>query len=685
MISVSKLKINRLKIISRTNEGDFGADIPFSYGLNIIRADNTLGKSTCVQSIVYALGLEGTLGPSRKSPLKSALTTRLKKADGGYALVTESKIYLEISNVNGKAITVARSSVEEKNRVISVYDKPIDEINFLSDSSFSDFFVRDPGAAVRERGFHNFLERFLGIEDPQVVKYDGSTCPLYLESIFSVNYVEQTRGWGGILNVLPTYLGIKDLASRVLEYNLALDIQENNRKRQQLAVKKSDLEATWVLSVERLVSAAKQVYAFVDSSISDEVGKQESVNSTTDLYVLDPQSHKVNLLDHLVALRSELLALKKESASSDGHGLRVQAQERELGLLMSRLSEEESAISILLSDVDVSEDYVRSIEKRISSVKEGLRKYRDIKKIQEYGSAENFKFLDGRCPTCNQPVQDSLLPHMHNQSALGIDDNIKYLEKQVSVFESLRAGEENKALAKKTLILKAQDRVNLTRSEIRSLKESLLDVKGAPSRAQLRKEIILEEKIEAIERALTLESEIKEKLISTKLEWSNVAGAISKLPWDGFSRNDYIKFSVLIEQFKKNLSDFEYKSTPIEDFEISKRTYKPAIDDVDLGSEASASDNIRVIWAYLYSLLTLDFHLNGLATNHLGVLMLDEPRQQETKEVNFKTFIERASETRSMERQVIIATSEKYDDLKKMIDGLPVNVIDFEGPLISKI
>ncbi|MND23957.1 hypothetical protein D3C81_300630 [compost metagenome] len=682
---MSKLKINRLKIISRTNEGDFGTDIPFSYGLNIIRADNTLGKSTCVQSIVYALGLEGTLGPSRKSPLKSALTTRLKKADGGYALVTESKIYLEISNIDGKAITVARSSVEEKNRVISVYDNAIDEINFLSDSSFTDFFVRDPGAAARERGFHNFLEKFLGIEDPQVVKYDGSTCPLYLESIFSVNYVEQTRGWGGILNVLPTYLGIKDLASRVLEYNLALDIQENNRKRQQLAVKKNDLEATWALSVERLVTAAKQVYAFVDSSISDEIGKQDSVNSTTDLYVVDPQSHKVNLLDHLIALKSELLTLKKESTSSEGHGLRVQAQEKELGLLMNRLSEEESAISILLSDIDVSEDYVRSIEKRISSVKEGLRKYRDIKKIQEYGSTENFKFLEGRCPTCNQPIQDSLLPHMHNQSALGIDDNIKYLEKQVSVFESLRTGEESKALAKRTLILRAQDRVNLTRSEIRSLKESLIDVKGAPSRAQLRKEILLEEKLEAIERTLTIESEIKEKLISTKLEWSNVAGAISKLPWDGFSRNDYIKFSVLTEQFKKNLSDFEYKSTPIEDFEISKRTYKPAIDDVDLGSEASASDNIRVIWAYLYSLLTLDSHLNGLTTNHLGVLMLDEPRQQETKEVNFKTFIERASETHSMDRQVIIATSEKYDDLKKIIEGLPVNVIDFQGPLISKI
>lgn len=681
---MSRLKINRLKIISRTNEGNFGVDINFTYGLNIIRADNTLGKSTCVQSIVYALGLEGTLGPSRKTPLKSALTSKLKKADGGYALIKESRICLEISNSTGETITVSRSGIEDKSRVISVYCKNIDSIDFSSDTSFTDYFVRDPGAAVRERGFHNFLENFLGIEDPQVIKYDGNTCPLYLESIFSVNYVEQTRGWGGILNILPTYLGIKDLANRILEYNLDLDIQENNKKRQQLLVRKNNLESIWTVTIEKLISTARQIYAFVDATVSDDISKQETINSSTNLYVFDSESRKADLSDQLAKIKIELKTLKSAFTPTSEIESKTLAQELELNLLMKKLSEEESAISIMLSDIDVGEDYARSIDKRIQAVKEGLRKYRDIKKIHDYGSTEEFKFLNGRCPTCNQPIEDSLLPHMHNQSALGIDDNIKYLEKQLSVFESLRAGEESKVLSKRALILQAQDKVNSTRAEIRSLKESLIDVQGTPSRAQLRKEILLEEKIEAIEKTLALELEIKEKLSATKLEWSRVVGSISKLPWDGFSSNDYIKLRKLSEQFKKNLSDFEYKSTPIENFEISKRTYKPSIDDVDLGSEASASDNIRVIWAYLYSLLTLDNHLEGLRTNHLGLLILDEPRQQETKEVNFKTFIERASETRNMKRQVIIATSEKHADLKRMTQGLPVNVINFETPLISK-
>lgn len=64
------LVIENLSIRTQTNDGLYGTDIPFTQGLNIIHAENTHGKSTCIQSIVYALGLEGCLGPSRKVPLK---------------------------------------------------------------------------------------------------------------------------------------------------------------------------------------------------------------------------------------------------------------------------------------------------------------------------------------------------------------------------------------------------------------------------------------------------------------------------------------------------------------------------------------------------------------------------------------------------------------------------------------
>ncbi|MDI5838358.1 ATP-binding protein [Shewanella xiamenensis] len=52
------LAISRLKIIAKTIDGDYGVDIPFEKGLFILRLDNSHGKSTCINAIAYALGME---------------------------------------------------------------------------------------------------------------------------------------------------------------------------------------------------------------------------------------------------------------------------------------------------------------------------------------------------------------------------------------------------------------------------------------------------------------------------------------------------------------------------------------------------------------------------------------------------------------------------------------------------
>lgn len=194
---MSKLKIEQLSIRTNTNDGIYGVDIPFKDGLNIIHAENTHGKSTCIQSLIFALGLEGCLGPSRKVPLKTALTTQLRKSNGAMATIFESKIFLQLSN-GRERITVLRSSMFEKAKLVSVYRSSTIEQVLKGSSISKDYFLRDGGSATRERGFHCFLVDFMGVTLPKVMKFDGSESSLYLESAFSINYVEQTRGWGDI-------------------------------------------------------------------------------------------------------------------------------------------------------------------------------------------------------------------------------------------------------------------------------------------------------------------------------------------------------------------------------------------------------------------------------------------------------------------------------------------------------
>ncbi len=73
--------------------------LPFAPGLVVLRADNSSGKSTCLQGIVYALGLEGMLSASRAIPLPHVATSSLTdEADGRELGVLESYVMLEFEN-----------------------------------------------------------------------------------------------------------------------------------------------------------------------------------------------------------------------------------------------------------------------------------------------------------------------------------------------------------------------------------------------------------------------------------------------------------------------------------------------------------------------------------------------------------------------------------------------------------
>ena len=52
------IQINNIKIEVNTTDGLFGSFYKFNKGLNIIRGDNTSGKSSLFQAIIYCLGFE---------------------------------------------------------------------------------------------------------------------------------------------------------------------------------------------------------------------------------------------------------------------------------------------------------------------------------------------------------------------------------------------------------------------------------------------------------------------------------------------------------------------------------------------------------------------------------------------------------------------------------------------------
>src|SRR5258707_12147082 len=73
----------------------------FSEGLNLVRAENNMGKTTVLMTILYALGWEGMLGPGRTVPFTPAVTSEI--ADGEHP-----KAELQPSRITSQPVRSAR-------------------------------------------------------------------------------------------------------------------------------------------------------------------------------------------------------------------------------------------------------------------------------------------------------------------------------------------------------------------------------------------------------------------------------------------------------------------------------------------------------------------------------------------------------------------------------------------------
>jgi hypothetical protein len=86
------------------------------------------------------------------------------------------------------------------------------------------------------------------------------------------------------------------------------------------------------------------------------------------------------------------------------------------------------------------------------------------------------------------------------------------------------------------------------------------------------------------------------------------------------------------------------------------------------------------VWSYLNSLLELS---RDHQTNHPGMLMFDEPRQQSAHPVSFQQLLMRVANSAQFAQQVIFATSEEPSSLSEMLAGVPHKMISFDGRLLK--
>lgn len=350
-----------------------------------------------MQGMLYALGMERMLSPRREIPLPHAMTSFVETDNKERHAILESNVSLEIENGNGQIITVHRP-VKSKldNRLINV-----DFGGTLTDDAAhvasKKFFVSDPGAAIREDGFHYFLEQFLGWELPTVKRYDAPDGKLYLETIFPLFWVEQKVGWSSIPAAIPTYLRIREVQKRAVEFLMDLDVPRLELRRQQVIEDLAANARDWRLrsdEIERIVRRGG--------------GKVEGLSPKPPAIALDLDRLRLfvansekweSLNDLLVRFRTHaanLQATPVPEVGATADSLHAQLEE-----LTRRAETLNSARLRSFSSKQIKDADVASLQRRIKSLEEDLQKNQDVQKLQRF-SGSIADLTPERCPmTCH--------------------------------------------------------------------------------------------------------------------------------------------------------------------------------------------------------------------------------------------------------------------------------------------
>lgn len=679
------LHINALKLEINTTNGFYGTIVFFQDGLNIIRADNTSGKSTIFQAILYALGFEELIGLKNEKTMQSVLKDTVIDGVNSYN-VLQSSVLLEI--FNGHQIITLRRSVVNENRKPQLIDVNFGPLITNRDGSYElrQMYVHDSGAATDETfGFHAFLEEYLNWTLPDVIDTKGNSTKLYFPLIAPSFIVEQKSGWASFFATMPWY-GVKNAEERVVEFLLNLDVFQNEQSKIKLNIDKNLLQERWSILFEDFQNLAEKGSAEVANleafpSILNDINEIYFRVFRNDHYLLVP--------DLIEELTDEFDRLEQQSEVTVGENL--EANQIRLNTLNDTLLKLGFRYQQLSNEVLHEKEKFRQYANQIKTVQEDLEKNKSASKMLRLGGEIHAQVAANICPTCGQSIHDSLLPSDVEQIPMQISDNINFLTSQLKMLEAFNNSQRNKIKEKDNILAEYNNRLNQIRQEIRNIKKDLVSDERLPSEELIERKVNIRRLVAFYVDFLEKIENLKKRLLMLSKEWERLKKIESDLSGDFFSSQDRQKLQNLQESFVKLLGDFNYQSKDKSAIKISTEKYLPVIEytlpngkakTYDIRYDSSGSDHVRVMWAYYIALLSTSKKLHG---NHPNILIFDEPQQQSASTTDFHEFLKSLSDYPDTQTLVFASFQNSQKDFEESTIGISFNKIESNGFFVRKI
>ena len=673
--------IRGVRLRATTNEGEYGFSFNFSRTLTIVRAKNSSGKSTLFNSLLYGLGMEELVGGKNEKALPYALKEHIEY-DGRRILVTASEVLLEIEGYSGEVITLRRAirDAVRDSKLIEVFSGAhLTEGHALGEARPT--YVHDGGGARRPEGFHRFLETFLGLSLPNVPTTNGGETKLYLQAVFAALAVEQKRGWTDYIANIPFY-GIRDSRTKVVEFLLGLDVFETNVARNRLNADSIEIDADWRKVFEEMRREANPLGAVIDGvSPTPSALFKENEASIRRL----AGSSSVPLIEHIGQLRAEYVHLQRQAEQYH------KASGAEAMHSVTSAMDELQALSVIYERAmalnNESRVSVKDYEKLLAEANEDLERNKTAAKLRDLGAKHNVATAIGKCPTCNQQVEDTLLAEAVIGPQMDLATNITYLESQRRMLMRQIAG-------LKAGLQASEVRVNELAARIAGKRDLLMAMRGdvtsgaSESKAIVRRQIQIEVEVEALEKLQIKTTELFARLGQIAVRMSANQAARRGMPKEAYNAADIERISRFQLNFRANAGSFGYESAPIREVEIGKDTLVPCLAQMelreirtDIKSDSSASDFIRLIWSYLLALHQTSVTPTSRG-NHPGLLMFDEPGQHSMAVDSQHALLKQLASETGLQSIVAASFDEAEEVFRQATQGITYTLIEWDGKLL---
>ena len=313
---------------------------------------------------------------------------------------------------------------------------------------------------------------------------------------------------------------------------------------------------------------------------------------------------------------------------------------------------------------------MKRLKEDLILVNSDIRNNNDAARLQKFGSETLEEGISANiCPVCKQHIEDNLFDVETVSGFMSIEENIRHLKEQKKMLEftlGSRKEERERLIRDKENLKNRLQQLQRLAYALRS--DLYTTVNTEDSETIVFKRIEIRNQIDHLLKMRNTVDSLIEQLKNLSDKWNDYLDQKGKLPRKDISEEDEEKIMLLRKRFVDNLKRYHYSSlTNFDGIDISMNSsLLPTIDGFDMKFDSSASDGIRVIWAFTMALLQVSVEKEG---NHPGIIIFDEPAQQSIVPEDMKSFIESAMEIKG-EFQIITAITLNSQELISIIDGL---------------